>query len=153
MIVYRLTISAYQKDLTGNGSKIYGGRWNTPGLAAIYTAENISLSVLEILVAADKNTIPPEYFLIKLYIPDDLPLKQIHSAKLKTKWDNDPGYTQFIGSTFLRSGKEAIMKMPSAIVKDEHNFLLNPSHTGFKKIKILNSEPFDIDIRLFKSDE
>lgn len=153
MIVYRLAIVAYKTDLSGNGCKIYGGRWNTPGFAAIYTAENISLSVLEILVNTDKNNIPPTYYLLKLHIPDDLPVKKINASKLKDKWYNDFEYSQFIGSNFLRSGKEVLMKVPSAVVKEEHNFLLNPSHADFKKITITESTPFDFDIRLLKTNE
>jgi RES domain-containing protein len=153
MIVYRMAIAAYQRDLSGEGSKVYGGRWNSPGFAAIYTAENISLSVLEILVAADKYNIPPDYYLLKLDIPDDLQIKKITASKLKDRWNDDAGYTQFIGSNFLNSGKEPILKVPSVIVREENNYLLNPAHPDFKRIKITSADPFELDIRLFKNNE
>jgi RES domain-containing protein len=153
MIVYRLAIEAFKDDLSGNGSKIFGGRWNVPGYPAIYTAENISLAVLEILVNADKNNIPPAYHLLQLHIPDNLPVKIIKAATLKEKWYNDVEYAQFIGTRFLESGKEAILKIPSAIVKQEYNFLLNPLHTDFKKVSIKDSSAFDLDIRLLKKHE
>jgi RES domain-containing protein len=148
MIIYRLAIEAFKDDLSGTGSKLYGGRWNVPGFAAIYTAENISLAVLEILVNTDKNNIPPAYHLLKLHIPDSLPVKIITPGSLKTKWYSDFEYAQFIGTNFLESGKEAVLKMPSAIVKEEYNFLLNPLHADFKKISIREVTPFDFDIRL-----
>lgn len=144
MIIYRLAIEAYKRDLSGNGAKLFGGRWNIPGLAAIYTAENISLSVLEILVNADKDNIPPSYYLLKLLIPDDMPLKKIIPAKLKDKWFTDFEYSQYIGSNFLKSGKEAVLKVPSAVVKEEHNFLLNPLHKDFNKITIADATIFDL---------
>ncbi|MEO6251704.1 MAG: RES family NAD+ phosphorylase [Ferruginibacter sp.] len=150
MIVYRLAIEPFKEDLSGTGSKLYGGRWNVPGVAAIYTAENISLAVLEILVNADKNNIPPAYYLLKLNVPDNLPVKVITTAGLKEKWYSDFEYAQYIGSRFLESGKEAILKVPSAIIREEYNFLLNPDHTDFKKISIKESIPFDLDIRLVK---
>ena len=150
MTIYRLAIESYKDDLSGTGSKMFGGRWNVAGLAAIYTTENISLAVLEILVNADKNSIPPSYFLLKLQVPDTLPLKMITHAGLKDKWYTDFEYAQFIGSNFLASGKEAILKIPSAIVKEEFNFLLNPVHVDFKKISIKESIPFDLDVRLLK---
>jgi len=150
MIIYRLVVEAYKEDLSGAGSKMYGGRWNMPGIAAIYTAENISLAVLEILVNADKTNIPPSYFLLKLQVPDSLPFKLIKHTSLKEKWYADFEYAQFIGSNFLESGKEAVLKMPSAIIKEEYNFLLNPAHADFKKITIKESVPFDLDIRLLK---
>ncbi|MEO7306390.1 MAG: RES family NAD+ phosphorylase [Ferruginibacter sp.] len=150
MIVYRLAIEPFKEDLSGTGSKLYGGRWNVPGFAAIYTAENISLAVLEILVNTDKNNIPPAYYLLKLNVPDHLPVKVIMPAGLKEKWYSDFEYAQYIGSNFLKSGKEAILKIPSVIVKEECNFLLNPAHADFKKISIKESVPFDLDIRLVK---
>jgi RES domain-containing protein len=153
MIIYRLAIEAYKDDLSGTGSKLYGGRWNVPGFAAIYTAENISLAVLEILVNTDKNNIPPDYHLLKINFPDNLPVKVISANSLKDKWYLDFEYAQYIGTNFLQSGKEAILKMPSAIVKEEYNFLVNPIHADFKKITIKESSLFDLDIRLLKTNE
>jgi RES domain-containing protein len=150
MIIYRLAIEAFKNDLSGNGSKLFGGRWNQPGFPAIYTSENISLAVLEIIVNADKNHIPPSYYLLKLQVPDNLPIKLVTQPGLKEKWYTDFEYTQFIGSRFLELGKEAVLKMPSAIVKEEYNFLLNPAHIDFKKITLKDSMPFDYDIRLLK---
>ena len=153
MIIYRLAIEAFKDDLSGIGSKMYGGRWNVPGHAAIYTSENISLAVLEILVNADKNNIPPTYHLLQLNIPDNLPIKIIKPDTLKDKWYSDFEYAQFIGTKFLESETEAILKVPSAIVKQEYNFLLNPLHSDFKKVSIKDSSAFDLDIRLLKTHE
>lgn len=150
MIIYRLAIEAFKHDLSGIGSKLFGGRWNLPGYPAIYTSENISLAVLEIIVNADKNNIPPNYCLLKIQVPDNIPFKLIEHNSLKEKWYADFEYAQFIGSNFLASGKEAVLKIPSAIIKEEYNFLLNPAHADFKKITIKESVPFDIDIRLLK---
>ena len=150
MIIYRLAVEAYKEDMSGTGSKLYGGRWNVPGHVAIYAAENISLTILEILVNADKNNIPPSYFLLKINVPDSLAIKTIKPSGLKDKWYSDFEYSQYIGSNFLESGKESILKVPSAIVKEEFDFLLNPLHADFKKISIKESIAFDLDVRLLK---
>ncbi|MBK8610535.1 MAG: RES family NAD+ phosphorylase [Chitinophagaceae bacterium] len=149
MIIYRLALESFKDDMSGTGSKLFGGRWNVPGIPAVYATQNISLAVLEILVNAGKHHIPPSYYLLKLDAPDNLSMKLITNDKLKEKWYRDFEYAQFIGSNFLESGKEAILKVPSAIIKEEYNFVLNPAHAEFKKISIKESVPFDFDIRLF----
>ena len=135
MIIYRLTTTKYANDLTGTGAKLFGGRWNIPGLPALYTAENISLAVLEIIVNADRLFIPPTYQLLKLSIPDSVELGNISKDKLKQQWKDDFEYTQWMGSEFLKQNKHLMMKVPSAVVDEEHNFLFNPRHSDFKKLK------------------
>ncbi|MEO6406762.1 MAG: RES domain-containing protein [Ferruginibacter sp.] len=150
MIVYRLAVAVYKDDLSGNGAKLYGGRWNNVGLPALYCTQSISLAVLEILVRTGINILPPEYWMIKLDIPEKIVIQKIAKTKLKTNWKTDIEYTQWMGSEFLKNDKNAVLEIPSAIVDDEFNFLLNPKNIDFKKIKIVSSEKFDFDKRLFK---
>jgi len=149
MIIYRLATEKYKDDLSGTGSKIFGGRWNSKGTAAVYSTENISLAVLEILVRVDKNIIPPSYHLIRLEIPDQLTVTTIQLNKLKKDWKDDLDYTQWMGTEFIRSQKSILLKIPSAIVEEEHNYIINPSHPDFKKVKIKASAKFRFDDRLF----
>lgn len=153
MIVYRLTTAAYKNDLSGIGAKLYGGRWNSPGLPVIYTAENISLAVLEILVRTDKYSIPITYNLVKISFPDTATVIEIQEKKLKRNWEFDPGYTQWMGDEFLKANEALIMKVPSAVVPEESNYLLNPGHPDFKKIKIAETDAFNFDKRLFITNE
>jgi RES domain-containing protein len=153
MIVYRLATETYKNDLSGNGAKLFGGRWNSVGLAVIYTTENISLAVLEILVRADPYTIPLTYHLINIEIPDGIQPLIITSAKLKTVWKDDIGYTQWMGDEFIKSNNGLLLKVPSAVVDQENNFILNPRHTDFKKVKIVAVKKFIFDKRLFLKDE
>lgn len=126
---------------------MYGGRWNPQGLAALYTSQYISLSILEILVRASKTTSPDSYMLISFDIPDNA-IHQIDSKKLKKEWQHNLKYTQGIGEDFLREKQSLCLKVPSAIVPQENNFLLNPLHADFKKVKILSSELLQLDKRL-----
>lgn len=149
MTVYRLAIEKYSDDLTGKGAKLYGGRWNEPGFAALYSTENISLAVLEILVHTGKGHIPPQYMIIKIEIPDSISIATISKSKLKKNWKDDIGFSRFIGNEFIKNNQSLALKVPSAIVDEEHNFMINPAHPDHKKIKIKWTKPFRFDKRLF----
>ena len=153
MIVYRLAIDSYKNDLSGNGAKLFGGRWNTAGLPVVYTTENISLAVVEILVRADTYTIPLNYYLIKIDIPDNITPLTVTSSKLKKEWKDDLGYTQWMGDEFIKANEALLLKVPSAVVDEENNFILNPQHSDFKKVKIVALKKFMFDKRLFLKDE
>lgn len=153
MILYRLAIADYADDLSGTGAKLYGGRWNSAGFAAVYTTETISLAALEILVHADKRFLPPDYKLLKLDVPDSLANRMITKTKLKKDWKDDVGYTQFMGTEFLRNNTGIALKVPSAIIDEESNIILNPAHADFKKIKIKGITTFAFDKRFFLVNE
>ncbi len=149
MIIYRLSTEKFAKDISGEGSRIYGGRWNPKGLAVLYTSENISLCILEILVRTTKRTSPNTYTLISISIPDN-GIFSIDNKKLKNNWQHDTIYTQEIGEDFLKEIHGLCLKVPSAIVPQENNFLLNPLHSEFKKVKIISTELLELDKRLFE---
>ncbi len=148
MIVYRISKGRYKNDISGMGAKIYGSRWNNIGVAMLYTAEHISLAVLETLVHLHDVEIPTDYWLIKIQLPDDGKTSTIEPGKLKKRWQDDEGYTQFIGSEFIKNNESLILKVPSAIITEEHNFLINPLHKNFTKAKILDTKEFTFDHRL-----
>jgi RES domain-containing protein len=153
MIVYRLATALYKNDLSGTGAKLYGGRWNSPGIPALYSTENISLAVLEILVRADKHTIPDTYHLIKINVPGTASIVNINKEKLKQDWKDDIEYTQWMGDEFIKTNEGLLLKVPSAIVDEENNYLFNSNHKDFQKVKILQTSVFRFDKRLFIEDE
>ncbi|MGN7788144.1 RES family NAD+ phosphorylase [Niabella sp. 22666] len=150
MIIYRLVRSEYHDDLSGYGAFLYGGRWNNKGQYALYGAEHISLAVLEIVVNYDRTatSLLPSYHLVELSVPDDEIIEIDHSA-LKKKWSEDMDYTRYIGDEFLQSKSDLVLKIPSAVIPEENNYLLNPSHKDFKKIIIDSSKRYGLDNRLF----
>jgi RES domain-containing protein len=152
MIVYRLCKKEYANDLSGRGAEINGGRWNGKGLAALYTSASRALCTIEIVVHIPAGIIPMDYCMVAIEFPDDAPVKIIPVKDLPYSWNNNPIslHTQRIGNTFLSSQKALVLKVPSAIVKDEWNYIINPAHKDFKKVKILDIEPFTFDTRLFK---
>lgn len=148
MIMHRASTARYANDLSGEGAKINGGRWNSPGIAGLYTSQYISLCILEILARTNKHIMPQDYRLVTIELPDEL-ITEIELKKLKPDWNIHFQYTQWIGEEFLKSNQSLALKIPSAIVPQEHNFLVNPANKNFKKIKIIATEALELDKRLF----
>ncbi len=149
MIVYRITNSLFKDDLSGSGASLYGGRWNSAGNSVLYCTEHISLAVLEIVVNFNKSESPihPRYHLLEIDIPESQQVVlKLHD--LKKEWTLDEHYSQFIGDEFLRDHTSLILKVPSSVVPEEHNYLLNPAHKDFKKIKIIRQRLYSLDRRL-----
>ncbi|MBO9617673.1 MAG: RES family NAD+ phosphorylase [Niabella sp.] len=150
MIFYRLVNEAYREDLSGYGSFLYGGRWNSKGLYALYGAEHISLAALEIVVNYDRGMykLIPRYYLLTLEVPET-EVVQISNDALKKKWTEDFSYTQFMGDQFLRQNRHLVLRVPSAVIPEEYNLLLNPRHKDNGKVKIIESKLYGLDNRLF----
>jgi RES domain-containing protein len=150
MIVYRFAHTRYKDDISGTGAKLFGGRWNEPGVAALYSSSSISLSLLEVLVNANTVEELKALALMKLEIPKTVDSSVSKLNTLKKNWYNDFEYTRWIGSQFLRSGENLLLEYPSAVINEEMNFLINPAHKDFKKLKVISSDNFKFDERLFK---
>ena len=147
MIIFRLTTGNYAHDLSGKGAKIYGGRWNPVGISVVYVSEFISLSILEILVRVDKYNSPDTYTLLNIQIPENS-ISNLDFKNLRAGWQNHVEYTRAIGEEFLKANQTLVLKVPSAIVPQEHNFLINPLHKDFKKVKVMQLELLELDKRL-----
>jgi RES domain-containing protein len=152
MIVFRLCRKNYANDLSGRGAEINGGRWNSQGISALYTSSSRALCAIEIIVHVPAGIIPADYYLVTIDIPDDAPINTIDIKNLPANWNSNPisASTQRIGNAFFAGQKELVLKVPSAIIKDEWNYILNPVHKDFQKVKIIDTEPFAFDTRLFK---
>jgi len=153
MIVYRLSLDMYKDDLGGTGAKLFGGRWNNIGIPVLYSTENISLAVLELLVRIDKNNIPLNHYLLQIDIPDTEVPFVITKNKLKAGWKDDLHLTQWMGSELINAGEFLMLKVPSVVVDEEHNFIINPRHPNFKKVKLVSAKKFQFDNRLFLKNE
>lgn len=150
MIIYRFCSQQYRDDLSGNGARLFGGRWNKKGLEALYTSSSISLSLLEVLVNAHDISSLQSLSLMRIEIPEHLEDSVYKTDKLKDGWHLDFDYTNWIGSEFLQKNEHLYLQCPSAVVFEEHNFMLNPMHKDYKKIRLLPSNNFEFDKRLFK---
>jgi RES domain-containing protein len=148
MIVYRITNERFKSDISGNGAAMYGSRWNSKGNPLLYTSQFISLSILESLVHLKRKDIPPTQYLLEIDLPDEKEIVEISYQKIKKNWHEELEYTQWLGDQFLQNNKKLFLKVPSAIVPQESNFLLNPLHVDFKKVRIISSELLQLDKRL-----
>ncbi|MFC5284596.1 RES family NAD+ phosphorylase [Pedobacter alpinus] len=152
MEVYRLSRERYADSLSGAGAAIKGGRWNSIGIELIYTAGNRSLAMAEVAVHFTLATLPSDYMMVTIAVPDDLLVKEILEKDLPYNWNNfpHPSATQKFGDNFVLENKYCIAKIPSVVTKGDFNFLINPHHPDFKKIEISTIEKFPFDRRIFK---
>lgn len=151
MIVYRLSRKQYCNDLSGKGAELAGGRWNSKGTAVLYTSESIALCTVEIAVHMPLGIVPKDYHLVTIELPDDAPIGEVHEKDLAPAWKSFPhsSVTQQVGDDYVKDGLDLILKVPSATVQGTFNYLVNPRHPAFNKVRILKTEPFVFDKRLF----
>jgi RES domain-containing protein len=134
---------------TGEGARLFGGRWNSKGRALIYASESAALAALEMLVHLQSPRHLASYFLAKLSFDDSL-VEKIEPRRLPKNWRLYPApqALQALGDRWLAGQSSAVLQVPSAIVETEHNFLINPSHPDFSTIRRGKPRPFQFDMRL-----
>jgi RES domain-containing protein len=150
--VWRITTQRFAADaFSGEGARLYGGRWNRKGEAVAYTAESRSLALLEMLV--QDEPLRAKYVLIPAVIPDDLHVEQIQTAELPADWRSLEGRSalQELGSAWLERAQSCVLLVPSAVLPAEQNILFNPLHQDFQRIQIGAPEILLSDLRLMRN--
>lgn len=152
MEVFRLSRERYAIPLSGKGAAIKGARWNSTGVELIYTAKNRSLAMAEVAVHFTMATLPDDYMMICINIPDDIAVKELPESDLPPNWKDfpHPVSTQKFGDEFVRENKYCVLMVPSVVTKGDFNMLINPNHKDFAKIEITAIEKFPFDKRIFK---
>lgn len=152
MKVFRLSKEKYSKILNGKAAAKFGNRWNSKGTEIIYTAESRALAMAEVAVHLSFATLPKDYVIIEIEIPDDILIKNLNVKILDNNWNANPPNvsTQKIGDEFIDSMENCVMKVPSAVVEGDFNFLINPYHPDFKRINNVEIKNFKFDTRLFE---
>lgn len=135
----------------GEGARLYGGRWNSKGTACVYLSEHLSLCALEQLVHADVKDLPGTYVACSLDVPDDVGIEPVRPETVSASWSNSPPppELQVFGDKWVRERRSALLRVPSAIVDVESNFVLNVAHPDFKRMKHHPQRPFFFDPRLY----
>jgi RES domain-containing protein len=151
MIVFRLSKAKFANDLSGKGAEKSGGRWNSKGTALVYTSASRALCTTEIAVHTPLGNLPLDYKIISIEIPDNMHIQELEAENLPVDWKSIPHAhsTQQIGDRFVSEGIFPVIKVPSVVVQDEFNYLINPAHSDSKQITIKFIEPFNFDERLF----
>lgn len=147
--VWRITTAAFARSaFSGEGSRLYGGRWNPKGVSIVYTAASQSLAMLEMLI--QDQPLRASYMMIEARIPSAVKIDRVVVDDLHSDWrDIDArGKLQAIGAGWARKRNAAVLAVPSAIVPAESSHLLNPLHPDFKRIKIGKPSTVETDLRL-----
>jgi len=149
MDVYRIASALYIKDLTGIGPKTYGGRWNYRGIPAIYTSETRALAALEFLVHIRTRT-SDNLRIVSISIPDSIVPLEFPIETLPKGWRDHPPPFKLaeMGTDWLKSLKSLLLRVPSAVIPNEFNIIINPIHKDMKYVKISHVEDFTYDKRL-----
>lgn len=134
---------------TGEGARLYGGRWTSKGRPAVYTSATVALATLEILVHIDSTAALASFSLIPVEFPDRL-VEDVEPTKLPGDWRSYPAPAQLqaLGDAWLAAGRSAVLRVPSAVVPSEFNFILNPAHPDFGGCKVGRPRRHTLDSRL-----
>lgn len=149
MIVFRLSKGKYRADLSGKGAEMYGGRWNSKGVSLLYTSLSRALAFAEVAMHLPLGIIPKDYFMITIHFPDTIEILKLPESGLPADWRSNPpsSSTQKIGDRFVAESKYLVLRVPSAVVPGDFNYLINPAHPASGEVSIQNIEPFEFDSR------
>ena len=138
-------------NLSGEGGRLYSARWNTAGRPVTYLAASPAGALIEILVhlELDETELPPPYKLLRVAVPDNLRIEQLR-VPAGESWKSDLSTTRKLGNAWLKSGRSALARVPSAILPDTFNYLLNPLHPDASRIAITEVQRAVIDPRLIR---
>jgi RES domain-containing protein len=140
--------------LSGDGARLGGGRWNHVGISVVYASETLSLAALELFIHFTRNdiTISKSLLAIPVLIPYSLERIEISVKDLKPGWDASPppDFTRDIGTKWAKNCTSPLLRVPSALIPEEHNFVMNPNHPNFSSITVGDPRPFRLDERIWK---
>lgn len=152
--VWRITDRSFADSaFSGEGASIVGGRWNSKGRRMVYTAEHLSLAILEVFVHLNVPIVEPNSFvIIPAEIPDDISIEHLTLEQLPSNWQSSEQKISLkvIGDRWLDSCNTAILAVPSAIVSQELNYLINPQHLDFNRLIIHPPQVYNFDRRMWK---
>ena len=151
MRVYRIARKPFVRSpLDGRGGLFASGRWHAARRLIVYTSDSLALASLEVLVHSDLDLIPQDLIAIEIHIPDDLKIHRLSASKLPRNWRSYPGpiSLQKLGNAWLDAGQSLLLRVPSAVIPSEYNFLINPRHPEISKLRISRKFPFRFDPRV-----
>ncbi len=149
MLLYRISSPQYAGDLSGNGAKLYGGRWNDKGVAMVYLASTRALAMMELLVHLRPDDLEWNYVISVFEVPDDK-VCEVDKDLLPAEWKAEESKYLLakLGRKFIEEGKFLLMEVPSVLVEEESNYILNPLHLDAAKVKLISQRSFSFDHRL-----
>ena len=132
--------------LTGEGARLVGGRWNSPGRPLVYASESLALCLAECLVHVT-GPLPADYVAFEIELSGDA-VETLDASRLPAGWRDDPGYTRAIGDQWLAQARSPALAVPSAVLPASTNLLIDPLHPAADRIRLRGRQPFRFDPRL-----
>jgi len=149
--VWRICRKAYSADpLSGRGALFTSGRWHTKGRRVVYLSSSLALAALEMLVHVDRETLPADLVRIEIDVPNELEIEAVQIESLPASWRNYPApeALQQLGDRWLMENRSPVLQVPSAVIPEESNYLLNPAHPRAAAVAVISSIDFVFDPRL-----
>jgi RES domain-containing protein len=149
--VWRICRKPFTSDtLAGRGGLFTSGRWHTVGRTIVYTSQSLALAALEVLVQVDRDLVPSDLIQVEIDIPEDLDIRQIDIKELPKNWKSYPAppALQERGNSWRAEGLTPVLQVPSSLIPEEANFLINPQHENAHRVKITSTKRFAYDSRL-----
>jgi RES domain-containing protein len=151
--IWRITSARYADSaFDGEGARLYGGRWNHPGTSIVYGSATLSLAALEYFVHLEPDLAPPGLVAVAADLPAGLALESLEVESLPPDWRTYPAPERLkdLGTGWVRSGRTAVLLVPSSVIPHEMNVLLNPAHPDFPRLRLRAAKPFSFDPRMWK---
>lgn len=147
MLIYRITLAKFADKLQASGR---AARWNSNEVEMIYASSSQSLACLENVVHRNQLGLNSAFNVLSINIPDEIRIIKFNMESLPNNWKefNQVPITQHFGDEWIKGGDSLILVVPSSIINKEYNYLINPAHPDFSKIKILSKDPFVFDERI-----
>jgi RES domain-containing protein len=147
MLVYRIAHPTFCRDLSGEGARLFGGRWNKKGISCLYTAEHPALALLELAVHYTAQSLPEKMNMVLIEVPDDLNKENELKPETDELFENRI-YSLEMGSNWLLQKSSLILKVPSVLCPKAFNILINPAHETIQKIQIVEMIEVIMDGRI-----
>lgn len=151
LTVWRLVAARHaERPMDGEGARLYGGRWNHPGVPVVYTSATLSLAALELFVHVDAEDAPEDWVAVPAELPVGFGVEVTRAEELPEGWRSYPAPEELkdLGTAWARSRRTALLQVPSAVIPAESNYLINPLHPQMSRVTLGKSAPFAFDRRL-----
>jgi RES domain-containing protein len=150
-LAYRIVKARHARTaFTGEGARLAGGRWNRPGETVVYTSASLALAAIETFVHLGEDGLHIRFVYFKVEIRDDVAIQQCRRPPAGWRAEPPGDASMRYGSRWARAGRAAVLEVPSVIVPSEKNYLLNPRHPDFARIRVGRAVPFVFDPRMWK---
>jgi RES domain-containing protein len=150
--LFRICKARYAKSaFSGEGARLYSGRWNHAGIPMVYTSTSLALAALELFVHLDPSQAPDDLVSIAATLPANIKTETVDLTALPADWRRiDHSAPRDLGTQWAKSKRSLAFRVPSAVIADEWNVLLNPAHAAFARITVSDPRSFRYDHRMFR---